>query len=339
VNFVQGNTVKVGIVGAGKIVEDAHLPVLRTLPGVSISWITDQQPDRSNLLADMYQIPAVAPEVALQRIPQIDVCLIAIPFGARRDYLKTCMQHGKAAYVEKPFARSEADHLAIMSGLPPHQLAVGFQRREYQAVQTLRGIINSGMLGQLQSVRLTEANFTLKSGGASSFRNSAESAGGGVTIESSIHSLDLIQYVTSATDVETSHVKSIVRAGIDFQMQCESRLTLPGNHEVPVSIFISRLKNLTDAFQFHFEHAVVDLPPKPQFPLLIKPLSAGTNWHSLIPSGPVSTAAININAAFVLFWDHFLTGLREKQPNLTSAASSVITSRWIDQIYGSMTTG
>ena len=327
---------KIGIVGAGKIVEDAHLPVLRTLPDVSIAWISDQRAERRDLLSEMYRIPTITPEGALQQIQDVDVCLIAIPFGARRDYLERCIECDKAIYIEKPFARSEGEHAALMARLPVHKIAVGFQRREYHCAQTLHRIIDSGMFGELQSIQLTEANFTLSCGGAQSFRTSASDAGGGITIESSIHSLDLIQYVTSAIDVKTHQVKAIVRDGIDYQVQCETRLRLPGNRDIPVSVFISRLKSLPDVFHFHFEHATVALPGKPQLPLLIKTRSTEAGWHTIVPDEFVPAAAYNINAAFVLFWERFLRGLEYAQPNLTSASTSVLTSRWVEQIYHSI---
>lgn len=328
--------IRIGIVGAGKIVEDAHLPVLLTLPNVSIAWITDQRAERRDLLSEMYRIPAVPPEIALRQIQDIDVCLLAIPFGVRREYMDRCIQCGTSIYVEKPFARSEADHIMQMNQLPHYKLAVGFQRREYHAAQTLRAIINNGMLGDLRSIQLTEANFTLSCGGAQSFRTSASQSGGGITIESSIHSLDLIQFLTSATDVQTDHVRSIVRNGIDYQMQCDSRLTMSGGREIPVSAFISRLKSLPDVFQFHFEDTVVELPTKPQFPLLLKSNKSDAGWYAMVPDEFAPVAAHNINTAFVLFWERFLAGLKTAVPNLTSAYTSVLTSRWVEQIYRSM---
>jgi predicted dehydrogenase len=328
--------VRVAIIGAGKIVEDEHLPVLKTIPGVNVVWITDQRADRRDLLSEMYRIPTITPEAALQQIQDVDVCLIAIPFGARRDYLERCIQCDKAIYVEKPFARSEVEHAALMARLPAHKIAVGFQRREYHCAQTLHRIIDSGMLGELQSIQLTEANFTLSCGGAQSFRTSAINAGGGITIESSIHSLDLILYVTSAIDVKTNEVKAIVRDGIDYQVECESCLRAPGNRDIPVSVFISRLKSLPDVFQFHFENATVAFPTKPQFPLLVRSRSGESSWHTIVPDEFAPKAAHNINTAFGLFWERFLRGLHESNSNLTSASTSVLTSRWVEQIYRSI---
>ena len=327
---------RVAIIGAGKIVEDEHLPVLKTIPGVNVEWITDQRAERRDLLSEMYGIPAVTPEAALQQIQDVDVCLIAIPFGARRDYLERCIECDKAIYVEKPFARSEAEHLRLVARLPAHKIAVGFQRREYHSAQTLHRIIISGMLGELQSIQLTEANFTLSCGGAQSFRTSAINAGGGITIESSIHSLDLIQHLTSAIDVKMHQVKAIVRDGIDYQVECESCLRVPGNRDIHVAVFISRLKSLPDVFQFHFENATVAFPAKPQFPLLVRSRSEESGWHTLVPDEFAPNAAHNINTAFGLFWERFLKGLHESSANLTSASTSVLTSRWVEQIYRSI---
>ena len=335
-NSERTRDVRVAIIGAGKIVEDEHLPVLKTIPGVSIAWISDQRAERRDLLSEMYRIPTVTPEAALQQIQDVDVCLIAIPFGARRDYLERCIECDKAIYVEKPFARSEVEHAALMARLPAHKIAVGFQRREYHCAQTLHRIIDSGMFGGLQSIQLTEANFTLSCGGAQSFRTSAINAGGGITIESSIHSLDLIQYVTSAIDVKTHQVKAIVRDGIDYHVECEACLRLPENHEIPVSVFISRLKSLPDVFQFHFENATVAFPTKPQFPLLVRSRSEESGWHTLVPDEFAPKAAHNINTAFGLFWERFLRGLQESNANLTSASTSILTSRWVEQIYRSI---
>jgi predicted dehydrogenase len=328
--------VKIGIIGAGKIVEDAHLPVLLTLPGVSVAWITDQSEQRRGLLSRMYRVSAVTPERALERIEEVDVCLIAVPLGARSVYFERCIDCGTAIYVEKPFARNAAEHQQLQSRMPAYRLTVGFQRRAYHCAQTLQQLIASGMLGKLQSIRLTEANFTLIGGGAASFRTSASSAGGGITIESSIHSLDLMQYLTAAVDVKTERVRGVVRDGIDYHVECESRLTLRDNQEIPVSVLMSRLKSLPDAFHFHFENATVAYPVKPQFPVRIRSSAAETLWQTLVPNEFGIGGAYSINGAFSLFWQHFLAGLRDQQQGMTSACTSLLTSVWVEQIYRSM---
>lgn len=325
---------KVAIIGAGKIVEDAHLPVLKTMPGIRIAWITDQQPERRSLIEKMYSVRTLEPTAALTALADVDACLIAVPLGARKPYLENCAKFNVAAYIEKPFARSSTEHQREMDAFPSHAIAVGFQRRAYQTVQTLRQIIQSGMFGPLRAINLTEATFSLSSGGATSFRSSSASAGGGVAIESAIHSLDQILYVTSAQDIQTTEINGIVRDGIDYQVSLTSQLTMPHQSKVDVRVFLSRLQNRTDCFQFTFEHATVMLPGKPDQPLVISsqdtsiaPLTIATFSDRLFD--PART----VNQAFIVFWDRFVAGLHDRNVNLTSAATSVLTTHWIEQIY------
>ena len=330
----RSRDIRVAIIGAGKIVEDAHLPVLKTKPGVSISWITDHSRERLNLIQNMYGVRPMAPESALNALADIDVCLIAIPLGARKSYLEACVQHNVAAYVEKPFARTSNEHANELAAFPANAVAVGFQRRTYETIQTLRQIIESEMFGPLQSVQLTEATFSLSSGGANSFRASAASAGGGITIESAIHSLDQILYATSASNIETDSVSGIVRDGIDYQVSLESRLTFAGRPDVPVQVFLSRLENRTDCLEFTFQRAKVRVPGKPSKPLVIStPTSIGPNMWLETCGGSAFAPAKNINQAFVALWDTFIDGLHNGTVNFTSAAESKLTTQWIEQIY------
>jgi predicted dehydrogenase len=330
----------VAIIGAGKIVEDAHLPVLKTKPGVSVSWITDHSSDRLQLLQKMYSVRPMAPEAALKALADVDICLIAVPLGARKSYLEACVQHQVAAYVEKPFAKTSSEHATELAAFPANAVAVGFQRRTYETIQTLRHIIESEMFGPLQSVQLTEATFSLSSGGANSFRSSAASAGGGITIESAIHSLDQILYATSANSIQTDSVSGIVRDRIDYQVSIDSRLTFASRPDVPVQVFLSRLENRTDSLDFTFERAKVRVPGKPSKPLLIS-TTASTGPNLLLETCGSSSfvPARSINQAFVAFWDTFIDGLHDGVVNFTSAAESKLTTQWIEQIYSRLGSG
>ena len=43
----MNKSLSLGIVGAGLIVNNAHLPALRNLPGIRIVWIADRQPEHA----------------------------------------------------------------------------------------------------------------------------------------------------------------------------------------------------------------------------------------------------------------------------------------------------
>ena len=239
-----------GVVGAGKIVEDAHLPVLNTLPGVEVAWISDREPDRCRLIRKMYGNEVISSDRVLEELEGVDACLLAIPLGARRPYLDRCRELGRAVYVEKPFARTLDDHNNTMSGFPVNQIAIGFQRRSYRNVQLLRQLISTRIFGPLRAIRHSEATFSLSSGGAHSFRGFAHSAGGGIAIESAIHHLDIILYVTSANAVQTQHVASIARDGIDYHSVLRTRIITSDQQVIPVETLLSRLESHPRGIEF-----------------------------------------------------------------------------------------
>ena len=134
---------RVGIIGAGKIVEDIHLPILRNIKGIRVSWISDIDKDRLKLISKMYQVPSLLTPQAICELNQVDLCLIATPLGTRQSYLEACAQAGIAVYAEKPFAEDVAQHQYYCSLFPDDSLAAGFQKRFYQTTSIIREIVKT----------------------------------------------------------------------------------------------------------------------------------------------------------------------------------------------------
>ncbi len=51
---------KIGVIGAGKIVENNHLPVLKNINNINVEWVYDTNSVRSKLLTSMYGVPSVS---------------------------------------------------------------------------------------------------------------------------------------------------------------------------------------------------------------------------------------------------------------------------------------
>ena len=50
-------SVRVGLLGAGNVVESIHLPVLASLDGVTVAWVCDTDTARARALASTYSLP------------------------------------------------------------------------------------------------------------------------------------------------------------------------------------------------------------------------------------------------------------------------------------------
>src|SRR5438309_1227392 len=122
---------RLGLIGAGSVVETYHLPVLRGLPDVKIRWVCDRDLGRAESLARTFGIPHTYESV--EKCPDVDVVLIGIPVAARRSVLDVVASRSWHALCEKPFAPTLADHEAIVERARRHgvRLGVGLQRRHY----------------------------------------------------------------------------------------------------------------------------------------------------------------------------------------------------------------
>lgn len=309
-----------GIIGAGAIVEDSHLPAL-LVSDVCVKWVTDANPRRADLLAAMYGTRPLPLQAVDGGLADVDVCLLAIPYGARRAYIESCGAKGKALYVEKPFATSVAEHDDYCRLFPAHRLAVGFQRRFHAVVATLASIIEAKSYGELRRIDFVQGHFRIKGGGT--YASNAQVSGGGVLIDSAIHVLDQILFFTRANSVTVGTLSAVQRDGIDFDTRIESTITGPFG-DCPVTSEVSSIRNLGTRLCLHFEDATVEY--RPNSGMIVTRLRGSA--APLFEPRPSSA-----NAAFVRCWREFLAGLRTEAPNRTSAITSRLTTHWIEQIY------
>lgn len=320
-----------GIVGAGQIVENAHLPVLLNLPGANVCWITDANPHRAAVVSSMYGVPSRAADGLPALLSEVDVCLLATPVGARARYVDLCAEAGKAVLAEKPFATTEAAHRSYCDRFPAHALGVSFQRRFYASITAIRAIVEGRHFGDLQSVSFAIGGFDLKSGGPTRYLGDPRLSGGGVVMDLGIHVLDQILHVTGATDVEVRAVQSIFLDGLDFDAIIEGALHLD-RRRIRVRGQVTRLRPIANELEFEFENGVVRFGSDPDATLTFVPRNSGVPLR-LEPRVEGSTT---VAQAFFQLWSTFIRGLHGQATTPASATTSVLTTRWVDKIYERM---
>jgi predicted dehydrogenase len=318
---------KIGIIGAGKIVESNHLPVLLNLPSVTVSWLFDKSAERATLVSRMYNIAVINEQELEEKIQSVDICLITVPYGVREPYIRLCASHKKSVYVEKPFATTVPEHLEYNKLFSPPDIAIGFQRRYYPFIKNLKYFIDNKIFGKIISINFNQGYFQLK--GGSGFLSDAAMSGGGVIIESAIHTLDQILEFTGSEDLTVGRVKSIIKNGIDYDTQFETQLETGGDH-VTVNCHISCLKNLDNGLEIIFENAVISLQPSPDAVCKVK-ARQGEIIYNISPSG--NGSMVSATAAFIYFWQDFVSAVHTRTPNKTSSNSSLLTTKWIEQLY------
>jgi predicted dehydrogenase len=318
----------VGIIGAGDIVKKVHLPVLSAMENVRVEWITDVNPARAITLARSYNLNYCQCPDDLTNLPNADVVLLAIPFGAREPYYEALRERDCAIYVEKPFSRSMEHHQRICSWFPDNKLACGFHRRSWGPTLMIKKLVEMKLFGELLAIDFAFGGPGIVTGGG--YSSNLELAGGGILFETAVHGIDALLFVSSAVDLRFNEINMISDEGFDLHTFSQFNIETARQRTINCQIVVSCLEETSNHLEFVFEHAVLA--------------------YSLFGDGGISLGAINgpkefglspIQKAYPLttyqtfyeHWRRFLSGLVSGEASWTSASQSLLTTAVLEQLY------
>jgi predicted dehydrogenase len=141
---------RIAIVGAGTIVDVAHLPAYRNA-GLEVIGLFDLDHERASRIAKEHDVEKVYESLeellADDRIEVVDIAVVA---NAQPDIVRAAVAAGKHLLCQKPFAPSvdigrELIELATAAGL---RIAVNQQLRYDEGIAATRAILQAGWIGQ-----------------------------------------------------------------------------------------------------------------------------------------------------------------------------------------------
>jgi predicted dehydrogenase len=315
----------IGVVGAGQIVRDVHLPVLCALPEARVAWIADAQAARAQALGRDYGVLSVAAPPNPGELPPCDVVLLGIPTHARGPYYEALAARGTAVLAEKPFAIGARDHERFAALFPAHRVGCGYMRRFYRSTEILRRAVATRPFGALVAVRAAEGGRATKTGFDSSFLDRPSREGGGVLWGIGCHLLDLLAYLTSASEFEILGQDVVFDADTDREASAEIRF----GSSVVARFCTSWLGPQTNRVELAFENATVSTAIQPGGTVAVELRDGGRMALDLETNEPW---ALTPYQAFHLEWREFLGGLTAERPSLVAASSSLLTTQLIDRL-------
>lgn len=148
---------KVGVIGAGGIVQGAHLPAYQKA-GLPIRAITDIDQAKAQALADEFGIPHVYPSAeALLADPEIEVVDIAVPASEQPALVLAALDAGKHVLAQKPLATTVEAALELAEKAEASGLLVGVnqQLRCDEGMAAAYEMVQRGWLGELSGFSIT----------------------------------------------------------------------------------------------------------------------------------------------------------------------------------------
>lgn len=195
---------RLGIVGAGAITQVGHLPALRKVREIEVAGICDNDLGKARALADRFDIPVVHSDIAeLVEYAPLDALLICTPTHLHESHTLAALSAGLHVLVERPMALTAQAVQKIQTAQRKRDrvVMVGKNQRYRPDIQMIRSFVQSGELGELESIR---AWWFLARGGRTSlgWRQRREQSGGGAMFDLGHGLLDLALWLAEFRKVE-----------------------------------------------------------------------------------------------------------------------------------------
>lgn len=147
----KNKSLGIGMVGAGEIVQEAHLPAYQ-MAGFRVVGITNRTVSKAEEAANKFGIPKVYDSIEkLIQDPEIDIIDIAVTADLQPEVVKLAAQAGKHVLCQKPLGDSYASAKSIVDMCDAAGIkgAINQQMRWAPGIRASHSIIGRGWLGEL----------------------------------------------------------------------------------------------------------------------------------------------------------------------------------------------
>ncbi|MFI5234346.1 MAG: Gfo/Idh/MocA family protein [Gemmatimonadales bacterium] len=184
---------RLGIVGAGAATQVAHLPVLRRIKEIEVVALCDGDLPKARALATRFGVKNAFDDIEeLLEAETLDALLIATPNHLHESHVLAALSAGLHVLVEKPLATSLAGAQRVVKAAQKREqvVMVGMNHRYRSDVETVRGFVQSGELGEIDGVQGAWHVFR-PSRAQLGWRQRRAESGGGAMLDLGLSVLDL----------------------------------------------------------------------------------------------------------------------------------------------------
>lgn len=338
----QGTPIRLGIIGAGRVTANHHLPALYSLPQIETAALADVDAVRLSQVAERFGIPGRYTDPhALLAEPGIQAVAICTPPPTHAGLALAALDAGKHVFIEKPLVLSlhECDDLQTRAAAVPQQkTTVGFNLRWHRLMVAARRIIQSGELGAIRAVRLLINSSFHQRHEAPDWRNTRRS-GGSVILEQGSHGFDLVRFLVAG---EFAEVYALAQLRDDI----EEMVTITGRLDTGIQVSLLFGDRTADALEvdvfgvdarlhvsgYRFDSLEV-------WPVSVFPGSIKTRVRQFVDTVAALPAAWpnlrrggDFANSYRSQWEHFAACVQDKQNNRPSGATTLHDGRQALQV-------
>ena len=205
-------SIKVGIIGCGKIAQVRHIPEYTANPDTEVYGFYDLNLARAEELAKKYGGKAYASYEELLADPEIEAVSVCVANHAHAEISIAALKAGKHVLCEKPMAITleECEAMVAAAKESGKYLMIGQNQRLAKAHMKARELIHQGDIGKVLTFRTIFGHggpetWSVDPGKNTWFFDKTKAAMGAMA-DLGIHKTDMIQYVLDTKIVKTQAV-------------------------------------------------------------------------------------------------------------------------------------
>ena len=193
------------------------------MDSVRVVGVADVRSDVADQLAEQFQVPAYYDAGEMIAREEVDLVHIATPPSTHYELVMAAIAHDTHCLCEKPLALTTAQADEMLSAASPRELIVpvNFVLRYNRVTEAVKRVIESGILGNVLSGRLTNCAADTPLTPDHWFWD--KSVSGGIFIEHGVHFFDLYRYWLGPGSVISAHTETREGTTQEDRVMCEVR--------------------------------------------------------------------------------------------------------------------
>ena len=205
-----GEKVRFGIIGAGGIAREGHVPAIKKLAEAELVAVCRRNKEKANELAREWQAKEVYYDYRdLVKSKNIDAVIIATPNAYHRENTIAAAEEGKHILCEKPLSTNLEDGEEMIRVCKNNGvlLQVGFSERFWNQIEIAKFLIEQKVIGEVYGYKATWNEKWGLFPADSDYRYDINLSGGACIIDLAIHRIDLARYLVGEIERVCADIK------------------------------------------------------------------------------------------------------------------------------------
>jgi predicted dehydrogenase len=227
----------VGVVGAGWMATDYHIPAYRDHPSSRVVAVADVTPARREETAERFGIAGYEDVHAMLDGESLDVVSICTPPSTHENIFVAAARAGCHVFCEKPLAVDAEAARAMRSVAEQEGIVtqVGYLHRYYENSKKAMRMVRNDLLGSIVEVRTQHHSTPPEQG----WYYDPDVSGGGVLRDLLPHTLDIYVDLFGEGTVERCSTRELRGRGVEDAGEVGLRFDVGSSTDVPVDVSVS----------------------------------------------------------------------------------------------------